>query len=109
MNEPQLSSLPVTSFWVPEKRLVVGALVPPVLVASESSPSWIGGAWSSSYLEWTGWRENMECLASDKVTVMWWAHEWRDGGISQEAAQEVEGAATPSLSPGGKCIPGIQH
>lgn len=48
----------------------------PALVASESSPIWFGRAWSSSYLEWTGWKEDVEWLVSDSVTVMWWAHEW---------------------------------
>lgn len=51
-----------------------GSLDPsPVLFASECSLSWIRGAWSSLSLGCTGWREDMERLASGDVTVMQWA------------------------------------
>lgn len=53
---------------------------------------WSGQAGERTY-EW---------LISDKVTVMWQAQEWQDGKISQEAAQEIEGAAAVSLSSGGE-------
>lgn len=58
MNEPHFSSFPVSSFWVLEKRLTVSFAPSPVLVATESSSSWIWGAWSPSCLKWTGWRED---------------------------------------------------
>lgn len=45
--------------WVLEKRLMLSFDPSPGLVASESSPSWIWGAWSPPYLEWTGWREDI--------------------------------------------------
>lgn len=44
-----------------------GALRPPVAIASERSPGWTGGAWGpSSGMEWSGWREDMERLVSDR-------------------------------------------